>query len=187
MPTEGGGRPCAVRGGPACAASSFPSVRRDERLAVPASQHRHDLQNSHQNGGWVFLIFVADPITVRLYTTRLRACFGPPTPPRAALRHRGFEALGNPKDPCAQSHHPPNRAGVLTYCSPRAQKCMSCPPPDRLCPNRSNVAAKASHPTRPGHIDDGTAHATARRSLVGKGERSRRTCGHRSPGDVSGQ
>jgi hypothetical protein len=24
------------------------------------------LQNSHQNGGWVFLIFVADPITVRL-------------------------------------------------------------------------------------------------------------------------
>jgi hypothetical protein len=25
------------------------------------------LQNSHQNGGPVFLIFVADPITVRLY------------------------------------------------------------------------------------------------------------------------
>ena len=27
------------------------------------------LQSSHQNGGWVFLIFVADPITVRLCRT----------------------------------------------------------------------------------------------------------------------
>jgi hypothetical protein len=31
-------------------------------VLLPAS-----LQNSHQNGGAVFLIFVADPIAVRLY------------------------------------------------------------------------------------------------------------------------
>jgi hypothetical protein len=35
------------------------------------------LQNSHQNGGPVFLIFVADPRTVRLCTTRLQGLTAP--------------------------------------------------------------------------------------------------------------
>jgi hypothetical protein len=38
-------------------------------------------QNSHQNGGPVFLIFVADPTTVRLYTNfKIRGLLRSPMP-----------------------------------------------------------------------------------------------------------
>jgi hypothetical protein len=51
------------------------------RLTMPLTA---GLQNSRQNGGWVFLIFVADPTTVRLCNILLEAETGAPQTTPAA-------------------------------------------------------------------------------------------------------
>jgi hypothetical protein len=52
------------------------------------------LPNSHEDGGRVFLTFVADPRTVRLYLTVLPRCYRPLRSPGSGRAMRGPGELG---------------------------------------------------------------------------------------------
>jgi hypothetical protein len=80
-------------GAPSCTSTPVGFRSSWQMTATPPA----DLQNSHQNGGCVFLIFVADPRTGRLYRSSIRNDVAIPTaiPVTRATDHA-------PRPRCAQ-------------------------------------------------------------------------------------
>src|ERR1700694_2023336 len=69
------------------------------------------LQNSHENGGQVFLIFVADPRTVRLCMFGLPSVSGDVIGISSQIRVLSSEVVGMPFDRRYGGSPPPTRVG----------------------------------------------------------------------------